>query len=66
MKRKIEIIVLVIYTILNLKIIWPVISEGGYVFLTNGSFNGAVTILIGLFLNAGLIIYCLRTDQNKK
>jgi len=62
MKKKIEIAVLIIYTYINLRVMWPIISEGGYVFMTNGAFSGAITVLLGLFLNAALIIYWLHQE----
>lgn len=63
--KKIEILVLSIYTIINLKIMWPIISVGGFFFLTDGSFNGAVTIFISLFLNTVLILYWIKDNYGK-
>lgn len=63
MNKKIGIIVIAIYTILNLRVMWPIISEGGFVFLTDGSFNGGITVLFGLFLNTALILYWFNKDN---
>lgn len=67
MKNKLEVSVLVVYTLINLKLMWPFLfgDVGPYAFLANGGFTGATIILLSLFLNAALIIYWLRLPPVK-
>ena len=63
MRRKTEICVLVIYTILNLKMMWP-FFDYGILLLDGDSFSGGATVFLGLFLNAGLILYWLNIKES--
>lgn len=67
MKRFCEIAVLIIYTCLNIKLMYPLLVEPSFIYATaaGGSFN-YLGIFLGLFLNAGLILYYLRNQDQPK
>lgn len=68
MKRKIEIIVLIIYTLINLKFLWPFISDPGLLIVLaipgqQSTSTSYLSLFIGLFLNAALIFYWIKNRE---
>jgi len=66
--RRLEGILLIIYTYLNLRVVFPFVVDRGKelgfaIFDMNGGGNVLFGIVIGLFLNAALIIYWLKSNH---
>ncbi len=63
MRKYFEAAVLIAYTLLNLWLMYPLLSTKGYLIAVavSGTGTNYLAMFIGLFLNAGLLIYCLRT-----
>jgi len=62
MRRKLEVWVLVVYTLINLKFLWPFIAQSDLVVaaaLKDSAMTSFLALFVGLFLNAALIIYFL-------
>ncbi len=65
--KKIEILVLIIYTAITLKFLWPFISTEDATLglaLRGGTSNFLLALFVGAFLNAALIIYWLNKKQS--
>ena len=70
-RRNIEILVLIIYTVLNFRVLYPFLfGEGSQGFLlTIGVRTSGITLLaifVALFLNVALIIYWVKKDGEVK
>lgn len=63
MRKYLEAAVLIVYTLLNLWLIYPLLSTNGYLVAVavSGTGTNYLAAFIGLFLNAALLIYYFRT-----
>lgn len=65
MKRT-EFWVLIIYSAVTIKFLWPFIENDGYVLATamkESVSSSFLALFIGAFLNAALVIYCLHKSK---
>jgi hypothetical protein len=63
MRKYFEAAVLLTYTLLNLWLMYPLLSTKGYLIAVavTGTGTNYLAIFVGLFLNAALLMYYLRT-----
>ena len=67
--RKLEGLLLIIYSYLNIRVAFPFLSRGALEEITlvsdYGSTHNLLAIILGIFLNAALIIYWARKNINR-